>query len=160
MNPDAASWAGPTARLEELLAGLPDGAGILVDAGPARVRPYRIRVSPLRRLVLGGRFRDVSPWVRLTRAEDHVRATCVRMADGDDGFPMSPEEMAGVLALGWHEPGPLDGGDFVRFWPDDVPNGPYLPPADRRAAAEGALTLLREVFGAQPDEIRFFDETT
>lgn len=160
MDVNAASWAEVTERLEALLADLADGGAVLVDGGEGRARPYRVRGSRLRRALLGGRYRDVPPWVRLTRVEDHVRGTCVRMQDGDDGFPMSQQEAGAIVALGWHEPGPMDGGDFVRFWPDDIPNGPYLPPADRSVVARGALAVLREVFDVPPEEVRITPEPT
>lgn len=154
MNENAASWDDVAGRLAEAVASLADGQSVLVDAGADLARPFRRRTSRLRRTLLGGTYEQVSPWIRLARLEDHVRATCVRLGEHDDGFPMSPDEMAGVLALGWHEPGPADGPDFVRFWPDDVPQGPYLPSRDREAAVDGALAVLREVFGARPDQIR------
>ena len=62
-----------------------------------------------------------------------------------------PRRSSGILAAGWHAPSPGDGEDFVRFWPDDVATGPYLPLADARRAVAAVAATFRDVLGVGPD---------
>ena len=82
--------------------------------------------------------------MRLVRVEDFLRGHCVGAELIGAHFPMSPDEDAALVALGWHHPTPTDGEDYVRFWPDDVPHGPV--PAARRGRAgrrDGGARLPR-----------------
>ena len=82
--------------------------------------------------------------MRLVRAEDFLRGHCVGAELIGAHFPMSPDEDAALVALGWHHPTPADGEDYVRFWPDDVPQGPFLPRDEaERAAGDGGGDLPR-----------------
>ena len=121
------------------MRGLADGAGLTVTAAPADARPVLLRPARLGGLV-PARHDVVAPWVHLVRVEDHLRGRCVGGVSFGGPFPFSPEEESALLALGWHRPGAGDGHDFVRFWPDDVPQGPFLPrdDADRAAAMVAA----------------------
>ena len=38
-----------------------------------------------------------------------------------------------------------DGEDYVRFWPDDVPQGPYLPREEAERAVAMVAATFREV---------------
>ncbi len=84
------------------------------------------------------------PWVRLTRAEDLLRGQCIGAEVFGGAFPWTAEEHAALVDLGWHA-SLADGPDYVRFWPDDVPQGPFLPRADAERAAAAVATTLREV---------------
>ena len=103
----------------------------------------------MRKARLGGfvpaKHEVVTPWVRLVRVEDFLRGQCVGAELIGAHFPMSPDEDAALLALGWHHPTPTDGVDYLRFWPDDVPLGPFLPRDEAERAAAMVATTFREV---------------
>ena len=68
-------------------------------------------------------------------------------------FPLSPEEDAALLALGWRRPDRREGTDYVRLWPDDVRPG-SVPPTRRRPSGLRAWSLgdaSRDVLGARQD---------
>ena len=67
----------------------------------------------LRKARLGGfipaKHEIVTPWVRLERVEDFLRGHCVGAELIGAHFPISPEEDAALVALGWHHPTPAEG---------------------------------------------------
>ena len=87
----------------------------------------------------------VSPWVRLERVEDLLRGHCVGAEVSGGSFPLSPDEEEALLALGWHLPSPAEGDDYVRFWPDDVPLGPFLPRDEAERAAAMVAATFRDL---------------
>ena len=103
----------------------------------------------MRKARLGGfipaKHEVVTPWVRLVRVEDFLRGHCVGAELIGAHFPMSPDEDAALVALGWHHPTPTDGEDYLRFWPDDVPQGPFLPRDEAERAAAMVAATFREV---------------
>ncbi|QKE85455.1 hypothetical protein [Arthrobacter sp. NEB 688] len=147
--------AGPTTwstwedALVVAVRGLADGASLTVTAPPGHERMARSG-SRLRWLLGGGR-RPVAPFVRLVRAEDHLRGHWVGSPRAGGSFPWTREEEERLLADGWHVPTATDGKDFVRFWPDDVPSGPFLPEGDARRAAAAVGASFRDVLGVTPD---------
>jgi hypothetical protein len=64
------------------------------------------------------------------------------------GYPLSPQEDAALLTLGWRRPGPGDGEHYVRFWPDDVAQGPYLPLDDAQRAVDMVTATFVQVLTA------------
>ena len=142
-------WSAWAADLVEAVRALPDGASLMVEAAPGDARPVLLR--PAR---LGGFFpakhTTVAPWVRLERAGEHLRGHCVGAESFCGSFPFSPEEDAALVARGWHHPGHGDGPAYVRFWPDDVPQGPFLPRADAERAVAMVAGTFREVLLADP----------
>ena len=112
------------------------------DARPVRVRKARLGgFIPAKHVV-------VAPWVRLERDEDLLRGVCVGAESFGGSFPFSPEEDAALLTLGWHHQSAAEGRDYLRFWPDDVPQGPFLPLDEaRRAAAKVAATFRQVLVG-------------
>ncbi len=135
--------AGPewVARLRDEVRGLADGESLVVRAPASGARPVR-----LRRARLGGfipaRHESVAGWVRLVRSEDHLKGFCVGAEALGGSFPLSPEEDAALLALGWRRPDRREGTDYVRFWPDDVPQGRFLPQEE----VERAVRMVQATF--------------
>lgn len=152
------AWQAWATGLVEAVRALDDGASLTVSAAEADARPVLRRKAHLGGF-LPARHAVLAPWVRLARVEDHLRGHCVGAVSFGGSFPFSPEEDAALLALGWHHPGRGDGDDYVRFWPDDVPHGPFLPSdeAERAAAAVAATfrgVLLAEGGGGLPTVTR------
>jgi hypothetical protein len=148
-HPDA-DWAAVADRLAHDVAQLADGSSLEVAAVGSE-RPARL--PGLRRRLLGQQFVHIAPWVRLERVEDHLVARCVS-DHREIGFPLSPEEKVALSRLGWHAPGEADGPALLRWVPDDVPTGPYLPAADVARAVALGVGTLREVFSADPARVR------
>jgi len=148
-HPDA-DWAAVADRLAHDVAQLADGSSLEVAAVGSE-RPAKL--PGLRRRLLGQQFVHIAPWVRLERVEDHLVARCVS-DHREIGFPLSPEEKVALSRLGWHAPGEADGPALLRWVPDDVPTGPYLPAADVARAVALGVGTLREVFSADPARVR------
>ena len=149
-RPDAAAWAAWTASLADALPGLADRATLTVTAPAGSARPVRLRKARLRGFI-PAKHGVVTPWVRLVRVEDFLRGHCVGAELMGAHFPMSPDEDAALLALGWHHPTPTDGEDYVRFWPDDVPQGPFLPRDEAQRAAAMVAATFREVLAVDAE---------
>ena len=141
-GPDA--WQAWTAALVDAVRSLADGASLTASAAEADARPVLLRKARLGGF-LPARHAVLTPWVRLVRVEAHLRGHCVGAVTFGGSFPFSPEEDAALLALGWHHPGRGDGDDYVRFWPDDVPRGPFLPREEAERAAAAVAATFREV---------------
>lgn len=143
----AAAWAQWSADLTSRLRLLQEGRGLLVSARAELARPHLVRRGRLGGF-LPARHEPASPWVALVRDEDHVRGSCVGAESFGGAFPISPDEDAALLALGWHHPGPMDGPDYIRWWPDDVAFAAYLPQSDAAAAVTTTARTVHEVYGA------------
>ncbi|HYN30246.1 MAG TPA: hypothetical protein VES95_10320 [Dermatophilaceae bacterium] len=139
-------WDAWTAYLVPVLSALRDRESVLVAAPSSAARPHRRRKARLGGF-LPARHEPVAPWVRLVRDEDHLRGWCVGPESTGGSLPMGPGEQEALLDLGWRRPGPADGEDLVRWWPDDVALAPYLPRADADAAAGTTAGTFRDVFG-------------
>jgi hypothetical protein len=143
------SWPDAGRGLLERVLALADGESVTLTASEEHTRPVLVRKGRLGGFI-PARHEVVTPWVRLERVEDHLRGQCVGAVSGGGAFPFSPEEDAALVALGWRHPGPGDGEHYVRFWPDDVAQAPYLPRADaERAVAMVAATFV-EVLSPEP----------
>jgi hypothetical protein len=140
------AWQAWASGLVETVRALADGASVTLAAAPADARPVLLRKARLAGFI-PARHDVVAPWVRLVRAEDHLRGHCVGAESIGGSFPFSPDEDAALLSLGWHHPGPGDGHDYVHFWPDDVPQGPFLPREEAERAAAMVAATFREVLG-------------
>lgn len=138
------AWPAWVAALADDVGALADGGSLTVSAAEADARPALLRKARLGGF-LPARHAVLTPWVRLVRVEDHLRGHCVGSVSFGGPFPFSPEEDAALLALGWHHPGRGDGDDYVRFWPDDVPHGPFLPRDEAERAAAAVAATFREV---------------
>ena len=141
VQPDAVAWAAWAARLADAVTDLAPNASVTVTGPEGSARPVRLRKARLGGFI-PAKHEVVTPWVRLVRAEDFLRGHCVGAELMGAHVPMSPDEDAALLALGWHHPTPTDGEDYVRFWPDDVPLGPFLP----RDEAERATAMVAATF--------------
>jgi hypothetical protein len=145
MDGDATDAPGSWGAWEEILVtavlGLADGESVTVEAPERAARLARI---PRKLPFLPAKRELTRPWLRLTRMEDLLRGLCVGPEVFGAGFPWTPEEHAALLDLGWHS-SVADGPDYVRFWPDDVPQGAFLPRADAERAAAAAAVTVREV---------------
>lgn len=151
-TPDAGAWAAWSAHLADALQGLAERGSVTVTAPSGSARPVRLRKARLGGFI-PAKHEVVIPWVRLVRVEDFLRGHCVGAELIGAHFPLSPDEDAALLALGWHHPTPTDGEDYLRFWPDDVPQAPFLPrPEAERAAAMVAATF-REVLAVGASEL-------
>ncbi len=136
------SWAAWQELLVTAVRGLGDGEAVTVEAPQGAARMAR---SGTRRMAfLPAKRRLTRPWVRLTRSEDLLRGQCIGSEALGGPFPWTVAEHGALLDLGWHA-SLADGPDYVRFWPDDVPQGPYLPAADAERAAAAVAATLREV---------------
>lgn len=147
-GPDAPSWAAWQELLVTAALGLGDGESVTVEAPQHAARmakvPRRMPLMPHKRVL-------TRPWIRLTRSEDLLRGQLVGAEVFGGAFPWTADEHAALVDLGWHA-SLADGPDYVRFWPDDVPQGPYLPRADAERAAAAVTTALLEVVGPpRPD---------
>ena len=151
-QPDDVAWAAWTADLVEVLTGLADRAWVTVTGPEASARPVRLRKARLRGFV-PAKHEFATPWVRLARVEDFLRGHCVGAELIGAHFPLSPDEDAALLALGWHHPTPTDGEDYLRFWPDDVPQGPFLPRDEAERAAAMVAATFRDVLSAGADAL-------
>jgi hypothetical protein len=148
--PDAVAWAAWTAQLADDVTRLVD-RGSLTVAGPAgSERPIRVRKARLRGFV-PAKHEVVAPWVRLGRVEDFLRGYCIGGELIGAHFPLSTDEDATLVALGWHHPTPADGEDYLRFWPDDVPQGPFLPRDEAERAAAMVAATFRDVLAVGAD---------
>jgi len=147
-SPDAVAWAAWSAHLADEVSRLADRGFLTVTGPPGSERPVRVRKARLGGFV-PAKHEVVTPWVRLVRAEDFLRGYCVGAELIGAHFPMSPEEDAALVALGWHHPTPADGDDYVRFWPDDVPLGPFLPRDEAERAAAMVVATFRDVLAVE-----------
>lgn len=143
-QPDDVAWAAWAAHLADEVVRLADRASLTVTGPEGSARPVRLRKARLGGFI-PAKHEVVTPWVRLVRAEDFLRGHCVGAELMGAHFPMSPEEDAALRALGWHHPTPTDGEDYVRFWPDDVPLGPFLPRVEADRATAMVAATFREV---------------
>jgi hypothetical protein len=141
---DAAAWAAWSASLADAVQALAERASLTVTGPEGSARPVRLRKARLGGFI-PAKHEIVSPWVRLARSEDFLRGSCVGAELIGAHFPLSPDEDAALRALGWHHPTPTDGDDYLRFWPDDVPQGPFLPRAEAERAAVMVAATFREV---------------
>lgn len=146
-SPDAAAWQAWSANLADAVVRLAPGESLTVVGPPGSQRPIRLRKARLRGFV-PAKHEVCTPWVRLVRVEDFLRGSCVGAELFGAHFPLSPHEDAALLALGWHHPTPTDGDDYLRFWPDDVPQSPFLPPAEAERAAAMVAATFAEVLAA------------
>jgi hypothetical protein len=143
-QPDAGAWAAWSTHLADVLTTLADRESVTVTGPEGSARPVRLRKARLGGFI-PAKHEVVTPWVRLTRAEDLLLGHCVGAELIGAHFPMSPDEDAALLALGWHHPTPTDGDDYLRFWPDDVPQGPFLPRDEAERAAAMVAATFRDV---------------
>ena len=137
-------WAGWEADLAQVVTTLADGEALTITSTRAESRPVLVRKGFLRGFV-PAKHEEVEPWVRLARLEDHVRGTCVGSVALRGPFPFSPEEDEALVDIGWRRPGAGDGTDYLRFWPDDVAQGPFLPPEEAQRVAAMVGRTFREV---------------
>ena len=149
-QPDAAAWAAWTAPLADASTGLADRATLTVTGPEGSARPVRLRKARLGGFI-PAKHEVVTPWVRLVRVEDLLRGHCVGAELIGAHFPMSPDEDAALLGLGWHHPAPTDGEDYLRFWPDDVPLGPFLPRDEAERAAAMVAATFRDVLAVDAE---------
>ena len=139
-----AAWRAWQAEVVAAVSALADGASLTLAAAEADARPVLLRKAHLGGFI-PAKHEVVAPWVRLVRVEDHLRGHCVGAEAFGGPFPFSPDEDAALLALGWHHPGHGDGDDYVRFFPDDVPQGPFIPRDEAERAAAMVAATFREV---------------
>jgi hypothetical protein len=151
-QPDDVAWAAWTAHLADALTGLTDSASVTVTGPEESARPVRLRKARLRGFI-PAKHEIATPWVRLERVEDFLRGSCVGAELIGAHFPMSRDEDAALVALGWHHPTPMDGDDYVRFWPDDVPQGPFLPRDEAERAAAMVAATFRDVLAVDAAEL-------
>ena len=139
-----AAWRAWQVEVVAAVSALADGASLGLAATEAEARPVLLRRSHLGGFI-PAKHEVLAPWVRLVRVEDHLRGHCVGAASFGGPFPFSPEEDAALLALGWHHPGHGDGDHYVRYFPDDVPQGPFIPRDEAERAAGMVAATFREV---------------
>ena len=151
-TPGAGAWAAWSRHLADVLTALADHASVTVTGPEGSARPVRLRKARLGGFI-PARHEIVVPWVRLTRVEELLRGSCVGSELIGAHFPMSPDEDAALLALGWHHPTPTDGEDYLRFWPDDVPQGPFLPRDEAERAATMVAATFREVLAPDAQDL-------
>ncbi len=137
-------WDAWQAEVVEAVRSLPDGGSLTLAAAEGDARPVRVRKARLGGFI-PAKHVVVAPWVRLERDEDLLRGVCVGAESFGGSFPFSPEEDAALLTLGWHHQSAAEGRDYLRFWPDDVPQGPFLPLDDARRAAAMVAATFRQV---------------
>ncbi|PKW27124.1 TY-Chap domain-containing protein [Phycicoccus duodecadis] len=152
-DPAPTTWAAWEQHLVGAVLSLPDGGSVEVAAPPGHARLARASLGRRFRWLVGARRRPGSPSARLVRVEDHLRGHWAGAERLGGPFPWSREEVEAIQALGWHSPTATDGEDFLRFWPDDVAQGPFLPPEDARRAAAALAGTFRAVLGVEEPEL-------
>ncbi len=155
-RPDAVAWAAWAARLADAVTGLAPDGSVTVTGPAGSARPVRLRKARLGGFI-PARHEVVTPWVRLVRSDDLLRGQCVGGELMGAQFPLSPDEDAALVALGWHRPSPLEGEDYLRFWPDDVPQGPFLSRDDAERAAAMVAATFREVMAVDAEALPAID---
>ena len=148
---EAATWDTWEADLARVVTTLADGEALTITSTRAHSRPVLVRKGFLRGFV-PAKHEEVEPWVRLVRLEDHVRGTCVGSEGSGGRFPFSPEEDAALVDIGWRRPGAGDGTDYLRFWPDDVAQGPFLPIEEAQRVGAMVGRTFREVLAPSDPE--------
>jgi len=142
----AAAWDAWVATLALQLLDEPDRGSALVLTAPRELARPR-QVAPRRFLGLRPAIMErTAPWVELRRVEDHLAGRCIGSAAMGSGFPISEDEDAALLALGWRRPGLGEDKAYIRWWPDDVPHAAYLPAEEAARAAQMVAATLRDVF--------------
>ena len=138
-------WRGDLAARVLALA---DGERVHVDVTGV---PERSAVTRPRRMfgLVAPRTRSERPWVELVRVEQHLRGQLVGATAVGGPYPMTEDERDRVADLGWHAPLSQGTTHYERWWPDDVAEEAYLPPALADRAAEAVVLAVREVLGAQ-----------
>ena len=139
-----ATWRAWQTEVVAAVSGLADGGSLTLSAAEGDARPVLLRKARLGGFI-PAKHDVIAPWVRLVRVEDHLRGRCVGAESFGGPFPFSPDEDAALLALGWHHPGHGDGRDYLRFFPDDVPQGPFIPRNEAERAAAMVAATFREV---------------
>lgn len=147
------TWSAWEDALAEAVRALPDEGSLVLAAPRQHARNARPAGAGRLSRLLGGRRRPVVPSVRLVRVEEHLRGHWVGAERLGGSFPWTREEVDAIEAAGWHRPSAGDGDDFVRFWPDDVPQHPYLAEADARRAAQALAATFRDVLGVTEDDL-------
>lgn len=145
-TPATDDWAAWQDALLDAVLRLRDGESLTLTADAEHERTPRAAGGRLR-VLLPQRARPLAPTLRLVRVEDHLRGHWSGSRECGGDFPWEEAEVEQIVRLGWHRPGQGDGTDFVRFWPDDVPQGPYLPYEDALRAAEAATSTFRTLLG-------------
>ncbi len=144
-------WGALAQSLSEQVLQLSDGATVLVRPTEYTTAAVVVREAQLFGLVRAKRKRN-RPEVLLTRQEDHLRVEC----SGADSFGgtvgLDAEQLRAMTALGWRERAGLDGRRYGRYWPDDVAEQAYLPPAMAEAAAVMVVRTVSEVYGCPSPE--------
>ena len=143
-EPDAVAWQRWSASLADRVTALGDRQSLTVTGPQGSARPVRLRKARLGGFI-PAKHEVVAPEVRLVRVEEFLRGYCSGAELIGGHFPLSPDEDAALLSLGWHHPTPTDGEDYLRFWPDDVPQGPFLPREEAERAAAMVAATFREV---------------
>lgn len=139
------AWEAWCATFADRVQGLADEQSLTVTAPESLARPAKPKVGLVKR-VLGQTYENAPAWVKVLRRDDLALAVCVSDAR-EIGFPLSPEEKAALAGLGWRPGGITDEHGLLRWFPDDVPSGPFLPTADARALAHTVAATMRDVFG-------------
>lgn len=145
------AWQVWQAELVERVRRLADGEGLVLDPGPGHLRLARPTGRTGLKVLVPGRKRPLAPRVRLVRSEDHLRGHLTGATRHGGPYPWTDDELVAIEGLGWHRPSVGDGEDFVRFWPDDVPQAPYLPLDDARRAVDVVGRTLRTLLPAPAD---------
>jgi hypothetical protein len=144
------SWPDAGRGLLERVRALADGESVTLTASEEHARPTLVRKGWLGGFI-PARHEMVAPWVRLERVEDHLRGQCVGAETLGGSFPLSQEEDAALVALGWRHPGSGDGEHYIRFWPDDVAQGPFLPHDDAERAVAMIVATFEQVLAPVPE---------
>ena len=119
--------------------------------GPeAGARPVRLRKARLGGFI-PAKHEVVTPWVRLVRAEDFLRGHCVGAELIGGALPDVARRGRRAARARLAPPGARPtASDYVRFWPDDVPLGPFLPARRGRAGRrDGGGDLPRRPRGGR-----------
>ncbi len=141
-------WERWRAALAARVLDLGDGEEVVVEVTGVAGRVAVTRPSRLFGLV-APRTREVRPWARLVRSEDHLRGELVGSTAHGGEYPMSEDEADRVDALGWHAASAPDGPTrHEQWWPDDVADRPYLPPELADRATDVLVRTLRAGLGA------------
>jgi hypothetical protein len=148
------SWTDLQQHLRTELLRLPDSGFVIASATGLPPRPTKVRHARFLGLVQP-KYELHQPFVQFIRMEDHLMGECIGAERFGGLYPFSEAEHDGLLSLGWHVPHAAESRQYRRYWPDDVPQHPYLPEVEAQAASGLAILTLRDVIGCEsPDSVQ------
>lgn len=139
-------WSRFAADLERGIIALSDGQALTLTVRSSARRAVTRKKSFYG--LIPAKVSDIDPFIRLTRSEDHLRGACIGSPRTGGLFPYTDEEHDRLTELGWRATTRDETAHFVRWWPDDVTEEPYLPARLVHSAVGCAVATLQDCIRA------------